>query len=394
MGTYLIYLRLEIKRAVKVLPRFVTGAIVLVAILGTIAFSASKLLYQDQIMSRITVGVVLPEDDKIAQKAVDMLASLDSVKSLCDFVYMKEEDGRRQLQEGVLNALMVVPEGFIKDVITGVNTPAVIILPDHPGIEEMVFKELTDSGARTLSIAQAGIYAADGLCMSYGMPDSIPEVEAVLNRVYLAYALPRADYFRDTAVSATRDVTVAQYYGISAVVMCLLFCGIPLASFCSPDKKVLRQKLATVKITESLQVLAKILSVSVLLMILSGVGLTVLISRGVIMFEVRSLGVVMLAAIVAAAVIVAIYSVSGSPTAGVIGLFWLTIGMLFLSGGLVPSAFLPVAVRKLGSFMPTAALSEILKVFAGVDISYSPLIVSAAWGLFFYMAAVIGRRRL
>ena len=394
MGTYLTYLRLEIKRAIKVLPRFVAGAIVLVAILGTIAFSASKLLYQDRIMSRITIGVVLPEDDAIAQKAVDMLTSLDSVKSLCDFVYMKEEEGRRQLKEGILNALMVVPEGFIRDVITGVNTPIVIILPDHPGIEEMVFKELTDSGARTLSIAQAGIYAADGLCIAYGIPDSIPEVEAVLNRIYLTYALPRADYFRDTAVSATKDVTVAQYYGISAVILCLLFCGIPLASFCSPDKKVLRQKLATARITESLQVLAKILSVSVLLLILLGAGIAVLVSRELIVFAAGSFGVVLLTVFVTASVIVAIYSISGSPTAGVIGLFWLTIGMLFLSGGLVPSAFLPSAIRTIGSFMPTAALSEVMKVFVGVDISVSPLMVSAAWGLFFYVTAVIGRRRL
>ena len=57
MGTYLIYLRLEIKRAIKVLPRFVAGAIVLVAILGTIAFSASKLLYQDQVMGRFLIHI-------------------------------------------------------------------------------------------------------------------------------------------------------------------------------------------------------------------------------------------------------------------------------------------------------------------------------------------------
>ena len=394
MGTYLIYLRLEIKRAIKVLPRFVAGAIVLVAILGTIAFSASKLLYRDQVMNRITIGVALPEEDTIARKAVDMLTSLDSVKSLCDFVYLEEEAGRQQLREGALNALMVVPEDFIKDVITGVNTPIIIIFPDRPGIEEMVFKELTDAGAKTLSVAQAGIYAADGLCIAYGIPESVPEAEAVLNRMYLAYALPRADYFRDAAVSATGDVTVVQYYAISAAVLCLLFCGIPLASFCRPDQKVLRQKLAAVRITEPLQVLAKMLAVTVLLLLIAGTGAAVLLTRGAIVFEIRLAGALLLAATVTSTVIVAIYSVSGSPTAGVIGLFWLTIGMLFLSGGLVPSAFLPDSIRQIGSFMPTSALSEVLKVFAGVDIAVSAYIRLAAWGVFFYLTAVLGRRRL
>lgn len=394
MGTFLIYLQLEIKRAIKVLPRFLAGAIVLVAILGTIAFSASKLLYQDEIMSRITIGVVLPKDDAIAQKAVDMLTSLDSVKSLCDFTYMEEKEGREQLKQGILHVLMVVPEGFVRDVIKGVNTPVIIVLPDHPGIQEMVFKELTDSGAKTLSVAQASIYAADGLCIAYGIPDSIPQVEAALNRIYLAYALPRADYFRDAGVTATKDVTVAEYYGISAVIFCLMFCGIPLASFCSPDKKVLRQKLAAVKITEGFQVLAKIISVAVLLLVILGAGTIALFSKDYIVFEAPFIGVLLLAAMVVASVIVAIYSNSGSPTAGVTGLFWLTIGMLFLSGGLVPSVFLPSVIKHIGSYMPTAALSEVLKVFVGVNISVFSLLVSAAWGIFFYLAAVLGRRRL
>ena len=38
---------------------------------------------------RITVGVVLPEGDAVAKKALAMVSSLESVKSICDFEYIE-----------------------------------------------------------------------------------------------------------------------------------------------------------------------------------------------------------------------------------------------------------------------------------------------------------------
>ncbi len=72
------------------------GAIVLMAMLGTIAFAASKLLYGETTLERVTIGVVLPQEDRFAKQLVRMLGSLDSVKSVCDFAYLDEreaEDG-------------------------------------------------------------------------------------------------------------------------------------------------------------------------------------------------------------------------------------------------------------------------------------------------------------
>ena len=61
MAAKLVYLKLELKRAFKRLPHMAAGAIVLMAMLGTIAFAASKLLYGETTLERVTIGVVLPE---------------------------------------------------------------------------------------------------------------------------------------------------------------------------------------------------------------------------------------------------------------------------------------------------------------------------------------------
>lgn len=85
MRTYMIYLLLTGKRLLRQLPCFLAGLAVMVLLVGMAAFSASKVLYGETSLKKIEVGVVLPEDDALSEKITKMIASLDSVESLCDF---------------------------------------------------------------------------------------------------------------------------------------------------------------------------------------------------------------------------------------------------------------------------------------------------------------------
>ena len=97
----------------------------------------------------------------MAKKALAMVSSLESVKSICDFEYMNKEECLDKLNAGKLYAVMEVPEGFVQDIMNGTNTPVKILLPRGTGLESRIFKELTDAGASTLGAGQAGIYAGD-----------------------------------------------------------------------------------------------------------------------------------------------------------------------------------------------------------------------------------------
>ena len=128
------------------------GACVL---MGAAALLAGKLLYGGQAVERIPVGVVLPEEDALAGQAMRMVSSLESVKSLCDFTYIEEEATGEKLKKGELFAVLKMPDGFIQDIMSGVNTPVTVILPENAGAGSRIFKELTDAGAEILGSAQA-----------------------------------------------------------------------------------------------------------------------------------------------------------------------------------------------------------------------------------------------
>ena len=60
------------------------------------------MLYGETSAGGLPLGVVLPEGDAVAKKALAMVSSLESVKSICDFEYMNKEECLDKLKEGKL----------------------------------------------------------------------------------------------------------------------------------------------------------------------------------------------------------------------------------------------------------------------------------------------------
>ncbi|MFR5601650.1 MAG: ABC transporter permease [Lachnospiraceae bacterium] len=392
MAVFFIYLKLELKRACKILPYFLTGAIVLALLLGTIAFSATKILYGEAAMGRVTVGVSMPDGDLLAGKVVSMLESMESVESVCDFTYVSEADGRNGLKNGELDALIVVPPMFVQGIMSGENPPALIILPEGKGLESEVFRALTQAGARTLAAAQAGIYAADDFLIRHGKEASAAQAEKELNQIFLGFALPRASYFKSSQVSAVGDVTVTQFYGASAAVLLLLLLGIPASPLLKPESRVWKQKLTSLGVKNGKASFVRICGVALLLL-----GVAVPVSAGLAVggfleFQWFWLLTVPLLCGTAAAWIVAAYQLAGSPMAGVMLLFLGTMSMVFISGGLIPAVFLPSGIQKLAVWMPTTWMMDVVKMMITGVFSWKSVGLTSLMGLAAFTTCTWGRR--
>lgn len=262
MKIRLFYLKLELKRALKCLPLMAAGAAVLMFFMGAAALLAGKALYGGQAAGRITVGVVLPENDILAKQVTSMLSSLESVKSICDLSYMSREECLEGMENGELLAALLIPEGFVQDIMSGVNTPVPVLLPENAGVESRIFKELADAGAQTLSAAQAGIYAGDEVLDRFHCSEARAQLERDLNRLYLEYSLPRGELFRKTAVSASGDVKPVVFYAISLFILALMLSAIPVSGFLQPLDPVLRRQLLLAGVGPVSMILSRILGLA------------------------------------------------------------------------------------------------------------------------------------
>lgn len=361
MCARLVYLKLELKRACKKLPHIYAGAIVLLLLVGTIALLAGRMLYGEQAAGRITVGVVLPEGDAIAKKAVSMLSTLDSVKSICDFEYMEAEEALSQMKKGRLYAVMVVPEGFVQDIMNGANTPVQVLLPKGVSLESRIFKELTDAGAAILGASQAGIYAGDELCVLHGLVSSIPQVEEELNRIYLGYSLPRADYFRNIKVRATGDVNSLTFYGISGAVLFLLLSAIPVSSYMSPLRRSMKQKLAILGAGPGTVIGARLLGMGFLMAMAALPVAAAAVFAGWIEWSLGGMALFLAVCLAAASFVTAVYQAAGTLMGGVMLLFLGVTAMHFLAGGFLPLVFLPDSFQVAAPFLPSSVLMDGIK---------------------------------
>lgn len=415
MSMYLVFWKLELKRAYRRFPQMFAGAIALLFLAGAIALLAGRALYGDAAVSRVKVGVTMPED-ALSRQMVSMISSLDSVKSLCDFQYLEREECLEGLQKGRLNAVMDLPEGLIEGIMEGSNPPVRILLPGDAWLEGRIFKELTEAGAAILGASQAGIYAGNELCLQYGLEAEIPKLEQDLNRIYLSYSLPREDYFRHLRVSATGDVEVPVFYGISAYVLFLLLLAIPVSGYLLPFPSVMRQKLALAGAGNAGRAWGRIAGLGSLffvMTILMGAlmrGLLLLPellpgeyfselsgwlegAREAKLWETPTTGrgsgmipgaffsgaasvlTLLLVCLAAAALVALIYQAAGTLLGGIMLLFLTVTAQHFLAGGFLPAVFLPKTLRQLAPGMPSAIL------MAGVQMA-----LTRAWSL-----AVAGR---
>ena len=363
----LVFWILELKRAYRRFPQMFVGAIALLFLAGEVALLAGRALYGDAAMGRVSVGVALPEDDALAKQMVSMISSLESVKSLCDFQYLEQEECIRGVREGRLSAAMDMPQGLIQGIMDGSNPAVRILLPADDWLESRIFRELTEAGAKILGSSQAGIYAGNELYRMYGMEGSVPEMERDLNQIFLSYSLPREDYFRHLQVSATGDVEVPVFYGISAYVLFLLLLAIPVSGYLLPLSPAMRRKLTLAGVGSASRAWGRIAGLGSLFFVIS--LMTVIFARRLpVLSKMWEAGagsqsvisglLLLTICLTAASLVAVIYQMAGSLLGGIMLLFLTVTAQHFLAGGFLPAVFLPETLRRLASVMPSAILME------------------------------------
>lgn len=379
MRTFLVYLKLELKRALRILPWTAAGAMVLAGLLGAIAFLAVRTLEGGQELNKLKVGVILPEEDALAEKAVSMLGSLESVESICQFVFVNREEGQTRMKNGELACLMAVPDNFVGSIIDGSNKPVTILFDGPLGVEEQIFKELTEAGAKTLSSAQAGIYAANHLHGLYKIPADIQEAENYLNARYLGYSMDRGIHFRSRQVGAAGEVPLPYHYTAAGIVFLLLFSGIPAAGLFAGESQAKREKLYLLGIKRGGWAAAKTAAVMALLLAALATAAVIaatvwagFFSEGEIIEGLAETGrgnmpyrTLLFAAILftASALIVLCYSLSGTLLGGMMLLFLGSCVMMVFSGGFLPQVFLPESFRRAAVCLPSTLLMDGVKQF-------------------------------
>ena len=379
------YLYVEIKKTIKMFPRMLLQAIMLMVLISAIAFCGVKGMEREPLAVGVDIGVVVREDNRLTRMAIDYVESMESVAQICRFVPVSEEEGLRMLESGETAALIILPEQLVEGIMNGQNPAVNIIFPKDARLEAMLFSELTESGAGLLRVAQAQIYGAVDTAVEYGLTEQLSVMEAEIDSYNLAFALDRLAVYDEETVSATGRMSVLQYYASSGAVLFLLLSGMAVYPVMQQEPSVFRRQLIREGIGKLWQYLSRWLCGFLCMGMLAGAawvflrGISLLVpktekllspmfarSRNYGSAGVRA-GIILLILMTVTALIYMIYSLAGSRTGGILLIFLFSVLMVHLSGGFVPSVFMPQNMQSVGEVLPTACL---IQAFGGLMAGY------------------------
>ena len=368
------YLYTEIRKAVYMFPRMLLQAILLMALIGMIAFCAVKTMDREPLAVRADIGVVVREDDRVTRIALQYVENLESASQVCHFIQMPEEEGFLALEKGEIAALVVLPERIVQGIMDGRNPTVDIFFPKNAGLEAMLLRELTESGAGLLRVAQAQIYGAYDTAAAYGMMEQLSVMETDIDSYNLAFALDRLAVYDTETVSATGQMSVLQYYAASGAVLFLLLSGMALYPVMRREPLAFRRQLARQGTGGIWQGFCQWMSgfvcmellICVLWLLWTAAGVMApeavgkiteaLVGRGSAGSMGMKIGMFLLVTVTVSTYIYLLYSMAGSRTGSILLICLISVVMVYLSGGLIPSVFLSETVQKVGEKLPTAYL--------------------------------------
>lgn len=372
MGQKVRYLYVEIRKTIGMLPRMLLQAILLMLLIGTAAFCGVRRMEREPLAVRADIGVVVREDNTMTRMALGYVRNLESASQLCRFMQVSGEEGLRLLERGELAALVVLPDRLVEGIMNGENPAVDIFFPKNAGLETMLLRELTESGAGLLRVAQAQIYGACDTALEYGLMERLSAMEAEIDSYNLAFALDRLAVYETETVSATGRLSVLQFYAASGAVLFLMLAGMAVYPVMQQEPQAFRRQLARQGTGSAWQSFCKWLCGFLCMGLLGVAAWAALRAAGLFMPETAEriskaltgvrggvwvkAGLMLLVMITVSTYIYLIYSAAGSRNGSILLILLLSVAMVWLSGGFVPSACLPQTVQAVGEKLPTAYL--------------------------------------
>lgn len=353
-----LYFKLQCKRYSRILPVILAESLLLAAFIVMLGSVSMKVMGESTAFAQIEVGVVSQEDDALTGLLVSFVEGMDSFEESCSFTLMDEHKAYEALERGEIYAAVFLPEGVLESILNGTNIPAKIVLSRACSeLETAVFKEVADAGGRLLSIAQAGIYAADALCVELECRELIPQTENYLNEAYLEYALNREKIFELEEVSATGKVGIFTYYGISLLLIFLSFTAVVVGRYAKVKKDAHTMIVATLGMGLRKQYLCDTLAYTLTITFAGSFIACPILWKCASYEGLESktfiLCMVFVSILFSVALLVRLLlQISGNGNGGIGGIFAVLLIMMLFCGLILPTAFLPVSLERVGNFLP------------------------------------------
>ncbi|NLG03252.1 MAG: ABC transporter permease, partial [Clostridia bacterium] len=184
------YFFMELKRTAVVMRRSIFRILIgLFLLCGAVMLIAATQQNQHT-FQKLKVAIVLPDQNEITDMAVNLISTMDSIKSVCSFSYCTKEEAVSGIEQGNYQAAMLLTKDMYQDINSGINTPARILFAESDATEMIVFRELLRDGVWMLRTCESGVYAYLAY-LYYNQVPTINDIGTLLAQRYMTVIFDR-----------------------------------------------------------------------------------------------------------------------------------------------------------------------------------------------------------
>lgn len=358
MKTWIAFFIVECKRTWKTLLKSIGSFCACLLLTAVLVAAFSAIMQNAQVFQKVNIGIAIPEGESISRLATQYISSMDSVRSVCDFYYLDEQEAVEQLKQGTLQAVVLLPEGFYHDVQVGINPPAQIYFPKDAAQNTQVFEELVTTGVSFLQTAEAGVYAALDTASYYGIELQGAGLGDTIAYLFVNQMLKRDSVYSARMLSSMGNLSVAEYYYAAGLVILLMMCGIQFGFLYGKRNRSVEDKLKIRGVGSIRQSVVKILVmteflyVTGLLYYLAGIGIAGWTKTYFVFFQGTTWYALMLLCLGIAIYFHVLYELSGSSSQAAVFVFAVNVITIIGAGVLIPEAYLGKGIAGISHFLP------------------------------------------
>mgnify|MGYP002603941995 CR=1 FL=1 len=358
MKTWIAFFIVECKRTGKTLLKSIGSFCACLLLTAVLVAAFSAIMQNAQVFQKVNIGIAIPEGESISRLATQYISSMDSVRSVCDFYYLDEQESVEQLKQGTLQAVVVLPEGFYHDVQVGINPPAQIYFPKDAAQNTQVFEELVTAGVSFLQTAEAGVYAALDTASYYGVELQGAGLGDTIAYLFVNQMLKRDSVYSARMLSSMGNLSVAEYYYAAGLVILLMMCGIQFGFLYGKRNRSVEDKLKIRGVGSIRQSVVKILVmteflyVTGLLYYFAGIGIAGWTKTYFVFYQGTTWYALLLLCLGIAIYFQVLYELSGSSSQAAVFVFAVNVITISGAGVLIPEAYLGKEIAGISRFLP------------------------------------------
>lgn len=385
------------RRDVKLFARCL-GAAALMLLLFAVVGIAAGAVYAgggSEIYTPLKIAIVDNEDSAFSRILVHAVRGTDFLDGLIETEKMNEDEAIDALRDGTVSAAVILPEGFVDDVIHGEVSEGKVIVSGSLASQKMIVQSLAHVGETLLASGQNGVFSGGELLEEHGVGWDIrsPYYDRV-NTHLLREALTAGEKYFTVEELDFCDTGVSEeaYYLILWVVMLLLLLAIVFIPLYRTDCKTpLLRRLRSLGVGD-----VKFTAPKLTLTFAFHAALLAAVFGAAVHFGLAEVSAASVLCLILTAAYTSLIGACASTALGngIASSFILAAGGLIMCGGIVPRRIMPGIVTFLGDISPFGAAKALLSMSFGAPPYPLPLIAAAVYGAVSVMLIGMKLRRV